>query len=151
MLLKGTGMFGSIAQLRPYIESMPFKVITDHASLQWFRDLTDLKWPTNISDTWLWGGARRYGRLNVVPDTLYARLCWGNCSKRCKRTNRVPILIVNRVNKMRRRKLRSLVRRMYRRWENLYERRIMHTRRTNTAHDHSSTRSANGSRKRWKN
>ncbi|KAM8711656.1 hypothetical protein ACLKA7_012207 [Drosophila subpalustris] len=64
----------AIHRFRPYVEMMPFTVITDHASLQWLMSLKDLsgrlaRWSLELQ---AFPFSMRYkkGADNVVADTL---------------------------------------------------------------------------------
>lgn len=68
----------AIEKFRPYVEGVKFTVITDHASLQWLRNLKDptgrlARWALRLQAhtiDWVY----RKGALNVVPDAL-SRAC----------------------------------------------------------------------------
>lgn len=64
----------SIKKFRQYVEGMPFKVVTDHASLQWLMSLKDLSGRLARWSLCLQGYdftiEHRKGKLNVVPDAL---------------------------------------------------------------------------------
>ena len=64
----------SIEKLRPYLEVVPFTVITDHYSLKWLHNLKD---PTGRLAHWSvrlqqydFGVIHRKGKEHVVPDML---------------------------------------------------------------------------------
>lgn len=64
----------SVKKFRPYIEGMPFTIITDHASLKWLMDQTDLsgrlaRWSLKLQ-CFDFTIEHRRGKLMVVPDTL---------------------------------------------------------------------------------
>ena len=63
-----------LKRFRPYIEGLPFRVITDHASLKWLMSLKDLdgrlaRWSLKLQ-AFVFKIEHRKGSLNVVPDTL---------------------------------------------------------------------------------
>ncbi|XP_052858196.1 uncharacterized protein LOC128265978 [Drosophila gunungcola] len=64
----------SIRKFRPYVEGMPFKVITDHASLKWLMGQKDLsgrlaRWSLKLQ-AFDFEIEHRKGSQNVVPDAL---------------------------------------------------------------------------------
>lgn len=64
----------SIQKFREYVEGHPFKVITDHASLQWLMRQNDLngrlaRWSLKLQG-FDFSIQHRKGSLNTVPDTL---------------------------------------------------------------------------------
>lgn len=63
-----------IKKFRPYIEGLPFTVITDHSSLRWLMNQKDLngrlaRWSLKLQG-FDFKIEHRKGSLNVVPDTL---------------------------------------------------------------------------------
>ena len=71
----------AIEKFRPYVEGMPFTVITDHASLKWLMKLKDLsgrlaRWSLKLQ-AFDFNIEHRKGSLNVVPDTLSRAFCEG--------------------------------------------------------------------------
>lgn len=64
----------SVNRFRPYIEGLPFKIITDHSSLKWLMTQKDLsgrlaRWSLKLQ-RYDFRMEHRKGSLNVVPDTL---------------------------------------------------------------------------------
>ncbi|KAL7724883.1 hypothetical protein ACLKA6_016347 [Drosophila palustris] len=64
----------AIERFRPYVELMPFTVITDHASLQWLTTLKDLsgrwaRWSLSLQ-AFNFNVEHRKGKDNVVADML---------------------------------------------------------------------------------
>lgn len=64
----------AIKKFRPYIEMMPFTVITDHSSLKWLMTQKDLsgrlaRWSLQLQ-SFNFEVQHRKGKLNVVPDIL---------------------------------------------------------------------------------
>jgi len=64
----------SITKFRAYVNGMPFKVITDHASLKWLMSQKDLsgrlaRWSLKLQ-AFDFTIEHRKGSLNVVPDAL---------------------------------------------------------------------------------
>lgn len=64
----------SIEKLRPYIEGVPFTVITDHYSLKWLQDMKDpsgrlARWAVRLQQ-FDFRIIHRKGKDNVVPDML---------------------------------------------------------------------------------
>jgi len=64
----------SITKFRAYVYGMPFKVITDHASLKWLMGQKDLsgrlaRWSLKLQ-AFDFTIEHRKGSLNVVPDSL---------------------------------------------------------------------------------
>ena len=64
----------SVKRFRPYIEGLPFRIITDHASLKWLMNQKDLngrlaRWSLKLQG-FDFKIEHRKGALNVVPDTL---------------------------------------------------------------------------------
>jgi len=64
----------SITKFRAYVDGMPFKVITDHASLKWLMSQKDLsgrlaRWSLRLQ-AFDFTIEHRKGSLNVVPDAL---------------------------------------------------------------------------------
>ena len=69
----------AIQKFRPYVEGMPFTVITDHASLKWLMTLKDLsgrlaRWSLKLQ-AFDFNIEHRKGSLNVVPDSLSRIFC----------------------------------------------------------------------------
>lgn len=69
----------SIKKYRPFIEGHPFKIITDHASLQWLmsqRDLTGrlARWSLKLQGL-DFSIEHRSGKENIVPDALSRMYC----------------------------------------------------------------------------
>ena len=69
----------AIQKYRPYVEGMPFTVITDHASLKWLMSLKDLsgrlaRWSLKLQ-AFDFQIEHRKGTLNVVPDSLSRVFC----------------------------------------------------------------------------
>ncbi|XP_036345741.1 uncharacterized protein LOC118754981 [Rhagoletis pomonella] len=64
----------SVKRFRPYIEGLPFRIITDHSSLKWLMTQKDLsgrlaRWSL-LLQRYNFRMEHRKGSLNVVPDTL---------------------------------------------------------------------------------
>ncbi|GBP03962.1 Retrovirus-related Pol polyprotein from transposon 297 [Eumeta japonica] len=64
----------SVNRFRPYIEGLPFRIITDHASLKWLMSQKDLsgrlaRWSLKLQ-RYTFTIEHRKGSLNVVPDCL---------------------------------------------------------------------------------
>lgn len=64
----------SVKRFRPYVEGMPFTIITDHASLKWLMGQKDLtgrlaRWSLKLQG-FDFNIIHRKGTQNVVPDTL---------------------------------------------------------------------------------
>lgn len=64
----------SVKKFRPYVEGLPFTVITDHSSLQWLMSQKDLsgrlaRWSLKLQ-AFDFNIEHRKGSLNIVPDTL---------------------------------------------------------------------------------
>lgn len=64
----------SVKKFRAYIEGMPFKIITDHASLKWLMSHKDLsgrlaRWSLKLQ-SFDFEIEHKKGSANVVPDTL---------------------------------------------------------------------------------
>lgn len=64
----------SIEKFREYIEGHPFKVITDHASLRWLMNQSDLngrlaRWSLKLQG-FKFNIEHRKGSLNILPDVL---------------------------------------------------------------------------------
>lgn len=64
----------SVKKFRPYVEGLPFTIITDHASLKWLMNQHDLngrlaRWSLKLQG-FHFNIEHRKGRMNVVPDTL---------------------------------------------------------------------------------
>lgn len=64
----------SVKKFRPFIEGHPFKIITDHASLQWLMGQRDLsgrlaRWSLKLQ-AFDFSIEHRSGKDNVVPDAL---------------------------------------------------------------------------------
>lgn len=64
----------SVERFRQYVEGMTFKIVTDHASLQWLMGLKDLsgrlaRWSLRLQ-SFDFTIEHRKGSLNVVPDAL---------------------------------------------------------------------------------
>lgn len=64
----------AIKKFRPYIELMPFTIITDHSSLKWLMSHKDLsgrlaRWSLHLQ-TFSFDIEHRKGKENIVPDTL---------------------------------------------------------------------------------
>ena len=69
----------AIQKFRPYVEGLPFTVITDHASLKWLMTLKDLsgrlaRWSLKLQ-AFDFTIEHRKGSLNVVPDCLSRTFC----------------------------------------------------------------------------
>ena len=69
----------AIQKFRPYVEGLPFTVITDHASLKWLMTLKDLtgrlaRWSLKLQ-AFDFVIEHRKGSLNVVPDCLSRTFC----------------------------------------------------------------------------
>ena len=69
----------AIQKFRPYVEGMPFTVITDHASLKWLMTLKDLsgrlaRWSLKLQ-AFDFSIEHRKGSLNKVPDALSRVFC----------------------------------------------------------------------------
>lgn len=67
-----------IENFREYVEGLPFKIVTDHASFQWLMRQTDLngrlaRWSLKLQG-FDFGIEHRKGSLNTVSDAL-SRLC----------------------------------------------------------------------------
>lgn len=69
----------SVKKFRPFIEGHPFKIVTDHASLQWLMGQRDLsgrlaRWSLKLQamDFTI---EHRSGKDNIVPDTLSRIYC----------------------------------------------------------------------------
>lgn len=63
-----------VNRFRPYIEGLPFKIITDHSSLRWLMSQRDLsgrlaRWSLKLQ-RYDFSIEHRKGSLNIVPDTL---------------------------------------------------------------------------------
>lgn len=63
-----------VKKFRPYIEGLPFRIITDHSSLKWLMSHKDLsgrlaRWSLQLQ-RYDFVIEHRKGRLNVVPDCL---------------------------------------------------------------------------------
>lgn len=63
-----------VNKFRPYIEGLPFKIITDHSSLKWLMSQKDLsgrlaRWSLKLQ-SFDFVMEHRKGALNVVPDAL---------------------------------------------------------------------------------
>lgn len=63
-----------VNRFRPYIEGLPFKIITDHSSLRWLMSQKDLsgrlaRWSLKLQ-RYDFSIEHRKGALNIVPDTL---------------------------------------------------------------------------------
>lgn len=63
-----------VNRFRPYIEGVPFKILTDHSSLKWLMSLKDIhgrlaRWSLQLQGI-DFKIEHRKGALNVVPDTL---------------------------------------------------------------------------------
>lgn len=63
-----------VKKFRPYIEGLPFRIITDHSSLRWLMNQKDLngrlaRWSLKLQG-FDFAIEHRKGSLNVVPDTL---------------------------------------------------------------------------------
>ena len=63
-----------VKKFRPYIEGLPFRIITDHSSLKWLMSQKDLsgrlaRWSLQLQ-RYDFVIEHRKGRLNVVPDCL---------------------------------------------------------------------------------
>lgn len=64
----------SVHRFRPYIEGLPFRILTDHSSLKWLMSQKDLsgrlaRWSLKLQ-RFDFQIEHRKGSLNVVPDTL---------------------------------------------------------------------------------
>ena len=64
----------SVKKFRPYVEGLPFTIITDHASLKWLMNQKDLsgrlaRWSLKLQ-AFDFNIMHRKGSQNVVPDTL---------------------------------------------------------------------------------
>uniref|UniRef100_W8AS19 RNA-directed DNA polymerase n=1 Tax=Ceratitis capitata TaxID=7213 RepID=W8AS19_CERCA len=64
----------SVKRFRPYVEGMPFTIITDHASLKWLMNQKDLsgrlaRWSLKLQ-AYNFDIQHRKGAQNIVPDTL---------------------------------------------------------------------------------
>lgn len=69
----------TVKKLRPFVEGHPFKIVTDHASLQWLMSQRDLngrlaRWSLKLQamDFII---EHRSGKENIVPDALYRVYC----------------------------------------------------------------------------
>lgn len=63
-----------VKRFRPYIEGLPFRIITDHASLKWLMSQKELggrlaRWSLKLQ-SFDFKIEHRKGSLNIVPDTL---------------------------------------------------------------------------------
>lgn len=63
-----------VGKFRPYIEGLPFRIITDHSSLRWLMSQKDLcgrlaRWSLQLQ-RYNFSIEHRKGSLNIVPDTL---------------------------------------------------------------------------------
>lgn len=81
----------SVNRFRPYIEGLPFRIITDHSSLKWFMSQKDLsgrlaRWSLKLQ-RYTFGIEHRKGSLNIVPDCL-SRMGVGEIT-----TNKLPLEI----------------------------------------------------------
>ena len=68
----------AIKKFRPYVESYPFTVVTDHSALKWLRNLKDptgrlARWALAMQQ-WDFTIVHRKGALNQLPDAL-SRMC----------------------------------------------------------------------------
>lgn len=64
----------SVKKFRPYVEGLPFTIITDHASLKWLMSQKDLtgrlaRWSLKLQ-CFNFNIMHRKGSENIVPDTL---------------------------------------------------------------------------------
>lgn len=64
----------SVQRFRPYIEGLPFRIVTDHSSLRWLMGQKDLsgrlaRWSLKLQ-RFDFQIEHRKGSLNTVPDTL---------------------------------------------------------------------------------
>lgn len=64
----------AVGKLRPYLEGIPFTVITDHSSLVWLQNLRDprgrlARWAVRLQQ-FDFTITHRKGKEHVVPDTL---------------------------------------------------------------------------------
>lgn len=64
----------AVEKLRPYLDAVPFTVVTDHYSLLWLQNLKDLngrlsRWAVRLQQ-FDFKVIHRKGKDNVVPDTL---------------------------------------------------------------------------------
>lgn len=64
----------SVKRFRPYIEGLPFRIVTDHSSLKWLMDQKDLsgrlaRWSLKLQ-RYDFRIEHRKGSLNTVPDAL---------------------------------------------------------------------------------
>ena len=64
----------SVEKFRPYIEGLPFRIVTDHSSLKWLMSMKNLngrlaRWSLQLQ-RYDFKIEHRKGSLNIVPDTL---------------------------------------------------------------------------------